>query len=300
MIQYIIAAGIGAFLGSQSKKSKKSYAHGGEIKPTSYQESDNGIYEVKMSDGEIVIVDFSLEDFEEQRNKKDIFAQAKRNYEPSTYAHGGSIREIISNPHKPPFRIIIDKNGNEYVYRQWADNNIPYLIPYTIRNEEAYTDRQKSYFWSHHNIPKDTWIDVRSIKDFSIYPLSKKEFEELRNAKMQSNNKAYENVLEKYHNSFKKGGSTYAEGGLLRVLKDSGFNHHKGSPKNELKHNRGAYIATIGKDNMGEVVHLDKYTPNTKRFISSTSFDNPKKLADYFNKNQLYAKGGKTRKNRKK
>jgi hypothetical protein len=29
MIQYIIAAGIGAFLGSQSKKSKKSYAEGG-------------------------------------------------------------------------------------------------------------------------------------------------------------------------------------------------------------------------------------------------------------------------------
>ena len=87
--------------------------------------------------------------------------------------------------------------------------------------------------------------------------------------------------------------TTYAKGGLLRVLKDSGFNNHKGMPKNELKHNRGQYIATIGKDNMGEVVHLDKYTPNTKRFISSTSFDNPKKLADYFNKNQLYAKGGK-------
>ena len=31
MIQYIIAAGIGAFLGSRSKKSKKSYAHGGEV-----------------------------------------------------------------------------------------------------------------------------------------------------------------------------------------------------------------------------------------------------------------------------
>ncbi len=68
------------------------YEEGGEIKPTSYQESDNGIYEVKMSDGEIVIVDFSLEDFEEQRNKKDIFAQAKRNYEPSTYAEGGEIK----------------------------------------------------------------------------------------------------------------------------------------------------------------------------------------------------------------
>jgi hypothetical protein len=31
MIQYIIAAGIGAFLGSQSKKSKKSYAEGGSL-----------------------------------------------------------------------------------------------------------------------------------------------------------------------------------------------------------------------------------------------------------------------------
>tara|TARA_R100000908_G_scaffold64068_1_gene46766 strand:- start:2741 stop:4798 length:2058 start_codon:yes stop_codon:yes gene_type:complete len=88
--------------------------------------------------------------------------------------------------------------------------------------------------------------------------------------------------------------ANYAKGGLLRVLKDSGFNHHKGSPKNELKHNREQYIATIGKDNMGEVVHLDKYTPNTKRFISSTSFDNPKKLAEYLDKNQIYAKGGVT------
>ena len=31
MIQYIIAAGFGLWLGSQSKKSKKSYAHGGEV-----------------------------------------------------------------------------------------------------------------------------------------------------------------------------------------------------------------------------------------------------------------------------
>ena len=31
MIQYIIAAGIGAFLGSRSKKSKKSYAKGGIV-----------------------------------------------------------------------------------------------------------------------------------------------------------------------------------------------------------------------------------------------------------------------------
>ena len=38
MIHYIIAAGIGAFLGSQSKKSKKSYAHGGEVDYLEYSE----------------------------------------------------------------------------------------------------------------------------------------------------------------------------------------------------------------------------------------------------------------------
>ena len=38
MIQYIIAAGIGAFLGSQSKKSKKSYAHGGGVNDVDFQE----------------------------------------------------------------------------------------------------------------------------------------------------------------------------------------------------------------------------------------------------------------------
>jgi hypothetical protein len=47
MIQYIIAAGIGAFLGSQSKKSKKSYAEGGSLpshsvweKPITQKERD--------------------------------------------------------------------------------------------------------------------------------------------------------------------------------------------------------------------------------------------------------------------
>ena len=42
MIQYIIAAGIGAFLGSRSKKSKKSYAHGGEV----VEDSDGNKYEI--------------------------------------------------------------------------------------------------------------------------------------------------------------------------------------------------------------------------------------------------------------
>ena len=93
----------------------------------------------------------------------------------------------------------------------------------------------------------------------------------------------------------KKSDSTYAEGGeikdqLVRVLKDSGFNNIKGKPLNEYTHNRGHIVAVVTRDS----VHLSNYTPNTHRFLGSTSFDNPKKLAEYFDKNQTYAKGGST------
>ena len=44
MIQYIIAAGFGLWLGSQSKKSKKSYAHGGEV---DYDEIIQSISEIR-------------------------------------------------------------------------------------------------------------------------------------------------------------------------------------------------------------------------------------------------------------
>ena len=79
-----------------------------------------------------------------------------------------------------------------------------------------------------------------------------------------------------------------------RVLKDSGFNHIKGTPTNELTHNRGDRIAVIGNNE----VHISRYTPNTKRFLSSTSFDNPKTLTEYLDENQIYAKGGKTKKSK--
>jgi hypothetical protein len=89
--------------------------------------------------------------------------------------------------------------------------------------------------------------------------------------------------------------NAYAEGGeikdqLVRVLKDSGFNNIKGKPLNEYTHNRGHIVAVVTRDS----VHLSNYTPNTHRFLGSTSFDNPKKLAEYFDKNQTYAKGGST------
>ena len=54
MIQYIIAAGFGLWLGSQSKKSKKSYAHGGEVGKTyEIKGVDVTFYEDSYEEGEL-------------------------------------------------------------------------------------------------------------------------------------------------------------------------------------------------------------------------------------------------------
>ena len=86
------------------------------------------------------------------------------------------------------------------------------------------------------------------------------------------------------------------KGAFIRILKYSQFGHYKGTPENEYRHNRGRHIAVIGKDNMGANVHLSNYTENTKRFLGSTIFDNPQKLNEYLQKNQIYAKGGSVKK----
>jgi len=68
------------------------------------------------------------------------------------------------------------------------------------------------------------------------------------------------------------------------MLKDSGFNHYKGTPKNKLKHNRGDKTAIISKGS----VTITSNTPNTKDQIFTTM----KEMVDYLNKNEIYAKGG--------
>ena len=77
MIQYIIAAGIGAFLGSQSKKSKKTYAHGGEV-DIMLTDDDLGYYSI-LHKGEFIEKDF--------QSKKEAENWARENN--YTYAEGG-------------------------------------------------------------------------------------------------------------------------------------------------------------------------------------------------------------------
>jgi hypothetical protein len=255
MIHYIIAAGIGAFLGSQSKKSKKSYAKGGYVmddytltlKPDST--IINEVYKGKYDDDTL--------DMSESFNrtwsiKQEQYDKLKSN-KPITIEGGNVSWE---------WRFTITRDMVEKVEKR------------TITKKEV--KFAKGGKVELHKHPQGHWM--------LINPLSFQVGEDFVN-EQDAKDYAWNNGIELTN-------SSYAEGGLLRVLKDSGFGHYKGTPENELKHNRGHITAILGRDNTGEVVHLSNYSLNTKRFLGSTIFDNPKKLAEYFDKNQIYAKGG--------
>tara|TARA_R110002050_G_scaffold57522_1_gene129664 strand:+ start:5865 stop:6803 length:939 start_codon:yes stop_codon:yes gene_type:complete len=239
MIQYIIAAGIGAFLGSRSKKSKKSYAEGGEI-PFDIR----GEVYVTFKDGreEFINVD-------DDRRFATNESEAEQRWM-NTLLEDEDIEDVDGSVTATR---VLDYEEGGYLYQESDDRD----AEFTFQDK-----KEANEFIKEHN--RDFETNYKSIDDF---------------------NKGEE---------YRKITKSYAEGGLLRVLKDSGFGHYKGTPENELKHNRGHITAILGRDNTGEVVHLSNYSPNTKRFLGSTIFDNPKKLAEYFDKNQIYAKGGST------
>ena len=83
MIQYIIAAGIGAFLGSQSKKSKKSYAEGGKVELH------------KHPQGHWMLINplsFQVgEDFVNEQDAKDYAWNNRIELTNSSYAKGGKL-----------------------------------------------------------------------------------------------------------------------------------------------------------------------------------------------------------------
>ena len=83
MIQYIIAAGIGAFLGSQSKKSKKTYAHGGEV---SRSDMEEWFYEHDNEWQNDIDIDHQQED-----TNLDLVEWSYNRYH---YAKGGRVYEI--------------------------------------------------------------------------------------------------------------------------------------------------------------------------------------------------------------
>ncbi len=110
----------------------------------------------------------------------------------STFEGGGKIQEIKN------MIIVTDANNNEYVYGGNGSNELGYLVPYI-----DVSGRSKKY-WEHHFIPKETWINIDKIKDFSIYPISKSDFKKLA----EDNKKEIEEILLKFKSSFYGGGKT--------------------------------------------------------------------------------------------
>ena len=80
MIQYIIAAGIGAFLGSQSKKSKKSYAEGGLTDKNFMIQGYSIDFERNYDDGGFSSSSIDYDGYEEIDDNGDIVYDVKDVY----------------------------------------------------------------------------------------------------------------------------------------------------------------------------------------------------------------------------
>jgi len=257
MIQYIIAAGIGAFLGSRSKKSKKSYAHGGEVNGyinTEYDDEDKT---------ERVVL------YDDKGNPKGSFATEKQamtyakkiGLNPDVYAEGGSVKDHLDKS---------DMHLREAGTILWENKNI----------------REKAF-----RKEKEKFDD--SIDDL----LTRRYLDEL---------------------DYEKGGSTYAEGGSV----DKELIFYKDADSRYKFQGHSGYLVVRAESEYGDgnkskgYFFLDESTGYTETF--DTEAEAKRGLKKYMNemgvkvvtKKQFYemvgwnidddyAKGGKTRKNRK-
>lgn len=123
------------FRKTKPKKYHHHYATGGGVekpKPVSFTEDEKrkGLYTVLFSDGEKVIVDFTLADLEPQRNQADIFRTANRNYEVNNdkFKKGGEIlkeQEFPAVGVVPSVKYTLEKHKGEdgkYFYPVFAKN----------------------------------------------------------------------------------------------------------------------------------------------------------------------------------
>jgi hypothetical protein len=339
MIQYIIAAGIGAFLGSRSKKSKKSYAEGGGIgsrfelgTPVNYRTEDYSGNE-RIESGEVVLRNGKKAiklykdsnysgDGERIRFFNEIDMSQVKNFSDSTYAEGGKITKLkkyksIIEKHRA-FNKLYEDTGQDYDYalemwipkynelvdvysEQEKDNLIESLSK--LNSTYAHGGEVHSDMYNpevHYQVVvNDDYDEPYYFKDFA----SAKKYT-LANVKKQDNtiispqgdtievekNQSNKDLDWLFQYSMEKGGSTYAEGGELKIYVDKddepikvvkGLNNAK---KWVLK-NKRYHEEIVVEDEALDTIVVDKT-------------DTIKDIDWLFN--PTYAKGGKTRKKRKK
>jgi hypothetical protein len=268
-------------------------------------------------DGEIYVLNgvYSAEDM--TSDYKDHFKEI------NSYADGGGINSFNPIKNRPVTYILKDKNGKEVFKTKSGNKASDERVTRFVKGEETSVlandskGNKKQLFKLQSEENGSTYAEGGEINDYNFGYVIKDEdgdvihesvFRHVGKNEADAKNKAKKYLKENKFDiidGLEMGleedevsieiVNAYAEGGeikdqLVRVLKDSGFNNIKGKPLNEYTHNRGHIVAVVTRDS----VHLSNYTPNTHRFLGSTSFDNPKKLAEYFDKNQTYAKGGST------
>jgi len=234
MIQYIIAAGIGAFLGSRSKKSKKSYAEGGVTKI--YDNSNNEVLNFK-------VIGYQSEDFDNEETL-DLISDGYPNAVASAreYWNSGNYGMILVQPKEDDYTLFeltqskgekeFSKGGSTYedgnliidnseiknltYYRDYeevevvSDNDSGYV---TIRYDEEQNDREyilinnTVYYLDDIEVyAKGGKVKMDSIKDAQEhFGYDNSEWNELRKSKQ----KELREVSYKRH----QGGSSYAHGG---------------------------------------------------------------------------------------
>jgi len=225
MIQYIIAAGIGAFLGSRSKKSKKSYAHGGYVKAwlkdgtkvqwydpeEEYRDLDR-VWVIKDYDGQLaeILKEEDYEDFLDDLiiniESEDGFSNAEVPYWEikKSYAHGGMVNKIIGIA-----RTQADSTDTEtYVYPIRTD------VPPKFYNEVGFKLENKD------DTVKviEMYFDTKEIA-LQGYDEEGENYEDIKVYKLDSLSEDFQNWIARnliMKSRREKGKTKYAKGGKTR------------------------------------------------------------------------------------
>ena len=267
MIQYIIAAGIGAFLGSRSKKSKKSYAHGGYVKAwlkdgtkvqwydpeEEYRDLDR-VWVIKDYDGQLaeILKEEDYEDFLDDLiiniESEDGFSNAEVPYWElhQTYAEGGYLYQE-SDDRDAEFTFQDKKEVNEFIKEHNRDFETYYKSIDDFNKGEEYRKITKSYAEGGYLYQESDDRDA----EFTFQ--DKKEVNEF----IKEHNRDFETYY-KSIDDFNKGEEyrkitkSYAEGGEIKRSKGSSGRYHILS---ELKGQRPSlYVSTNDKKSISKLV----------------------------------------------
>jgi hypothetical protein len=313
MIQYIIAAGIGAFLGSQSKKSKKSYAEGGEIYNAHILTNDNKLihrrYPKKITQKEIykeykdkgVEIKDSQIHFAKPIDFFDILREETKKY----------VRENMNDDVESKSIFISSmQKGNEYIATEIKGDTISGKS-FTITPKDLFEVGFKgnSYAEGGSTSKSQKLIDKIAQKEFG------KKYSDLNDSDKYFVDDAYASIQsEKY--GFAKGGKVKMDS--IKAAQEhfgydnSEWNELRKSKQKELRevsykrHQGGSSYAEGGGVDEVYINYLNKDKDFFEERKSFKTYEDAKqwgrKEFENFNPDMIsyYAKGGKTRKKRKK